>query len=252
MSMHNNRRRVARKKRDYRRMLSTVARTTLGVAVVAGMVMAGVGLNRMFSVDRWHISGVSPELAHEIEHQLAKMGSMDFIHSRPAYLCDRLSAAIPDLASVSISRHLPDTLEIKAVPRVPIAFWQGEKGDIWLIDSEGEAYRKLQADEHYDLPLLRMQAQARKQAIALLQALHETAPGRYAALSEFIARFDSWQMDFNHGQSWLLPRGEQAAHDLHKVVALLHDQRLRGGDWKVDARMQTRWFIRKAGQGGVV
>lgn len=252
MSMQGNRRLPVKKKRDYRRMLRVAGRSLLGVVVVAGLTLAGVGLNRTFRVDRWHISGVDPALAHAIEHQLGQMGPMDFIHSRPAYLREKLATAIPDLATISISRHLPHSLDIKATARVPVAFWQGPQKGIWLVDSKGLAYRKLRHDEYEDLPLLRMPGEVLGEAVALLQTMQGIAPDRCAALSEFIARSDAWKMDFDHGQSWLLPRGDNADRDLQKLVALMHDRRLKGGDWKVDARMDTRWFIRKAGEGGVV
>ncbi|HKJ83033.1 MAG TPA: hypothetical protein VJ961_03315 [Mariprofundaceae bacterium] len=252
MSMRNNRRRVARKRRDYRLMLRRAGRFCLVLMVTSVVVSAGVGLNGLFSVRHWHISGVNPTLAHAIERQLVGMEPMDFIHSRPAYLRARLSAVIPDLAAINISRRLPDILDIRATARVPVAFWRGGEGGIWLVDSKGDAYRKLRPGEHHDLPLLRVPDQTLGRAVAILRIVHDTAPGRYRHLSECIARFDTWQMDFNHGQSWLLRRGDEVVRDLHKVVDLLHSPRLKGGDWKVDARMETRWFIRKARQGGVV
>lgn len=252
MSIQGNRRLPVKKKRDYRNALRMAGRSFLGIVVVAGLTLAGVGLNRAFRVDHWHISGVDPALAHAIEHQLTQMGPMDFIHSRPASLRERLVTAIPDLAAISISRHLPHSLEIKATARVPVAFWQGPQKGIWLVDSKGLAYRKLQPDEHYDLPLLRMPGATLGQAVALLQTMQKIAPERCATLSEFIVRSNAWKMDFDHGQSWLLPRGDKAVRDLHKLVALMHSSRLQGGNWKVDARMDTRWFIRKAGEGGVV
>ncbi|MBT5415334.1 MAG: FtsQ-type POTRA domain-containing protein [Rhodospirillaceae bacterium] len=53
----------------------------------------------------------------------------------------------------TVSRHLPDTIRIRLVERVPFAIWQRD-GDFVLIDSKGDEIAGARVDRHVDLPLI--------------------------------------------------------------------------------------------------
>jgi cell division protein FtsQ len=107
----------------------------------------------------------------------------------------RLSiAAHPWVASAEVKRRLPDALEITIVERSPAAVLA--LGELYLIDSEGEPFKRLQAEDGVDLPIItgldreefdgkNARGKERAQlALLALDAWHRSANGKPEALSE--------------------------------------------------------------------
>jgi len=218
---------------------------------VAALVLGG-WLNEALVVRTWEIDGVPRALKARIEHVLTAAGPLDFVHASPFRLRRLLLERIPDLADVRITRRLPHHLRIAAVLRRPVALWHDERGHLWLVDGAANPYRRLRRGEYPDLPLLRLPAADLTPALALLRLLKRRDGNLYAQLSEWNADADTWRLDFEHGRSWLLPRGEAAQLRLRRLLALMQKKRWRRGPWRIDARLPGRWYIRKSKPGGVV
>ncbi|RMD61068.1 MAG: hypothetical protein D6824_08480 [Planctomycetota bacterium] len=160
-------------------------------------------------------------------------------------------AALPDLADVEITRRLPDRLEIRGVPRRPVALWRASDG-VMLVDGRGTPYRRLGRGEAADLPLVRAPRERLDEAVRLMRGLRRLDARRLKRLSEVIAETDGWRLDFSRGEAWLLPAGPAVERRIRRILALLETRRWRRDAWQVDARQADRWFIRKSRLGGVV
>jgi len=223
--------------------------------VVAGLTLVlgcGWWLNQALSVEVWTIRGVPEGLETAIDTEINTMETRDFIHVWPSGLRHILLTRLPDLADVSVARRLPDRLEIIARERMPVALWQGPDGKVLLVDRKTVPYRALRRGEQLDLPLLRMSHESLGDAVKILLTMKRENTYRYEHLSELIGKDGSWRFNFERGQSWLLPRGNAGGQRMQDVIALMQQKRWRGGDWRIDARLPTRWFIRKSKMGGVV
>ena len=250
----SNRRRqsAGKRKQAWRAVLYRLLRVTTALALTAALGGGGWWLNRMLQVESWRIDGVSEPIEIAIEKQLQVMQPLDFVHAWPSRLRQALLANVPDLADVNITRRLPGRLEIVATARQPVAMWQGQGGKVLLVDGFGHAYRPLRAGEMLDMPLLRVSENEIGESVHLLLRLKQLDADRYRQLSEWRSEDDGWRLNFERGRCWMLPRGERAAPRMRAVVALLKQPRWRRGDWRVDARFATRWFIRKSKSGGIV
>jgi len=251
MSRANRRRPPARpRQRSWRKLLLRLAAATAMLTLAGG---TGLWLNGVLSVTHWEIAAPD-ELRRPIEQQLRAMPELDFLHSRPAVVRAALMEGVPDIAEVHVRRILPHALLIRARARVPVALWQDAEGVIRLVDMRGQAYREMHSGEMLDLPVLRLPQQQLASAGALLAELRELDADRYAHISELASTHDGWKLYFERGQYWLIPRSstEMMKRRIESLVALLKQPRWRSRKWRVDARMNTRWFIRPAKQEGVI
>ncbi len=251
MIRHNRKRRTTAKNR-VQHMLKRMQHLFSGVAGLAFILAAGVWLNQAWSVDTWTIHGVPEHLETAIDTELSAMKSLDFIHAWPSRLRRELLIRLPDLADMEIARRLPDRLEITARERVAVALWRGRNGKVSLVDGHAVPYRVLRRGEQLDLPLIRTPRSDLDDAVKLLLAVKQESKHRYAYLSELIGEGESWRMNFERGQSWLLPSGVDSVRRIPGLIALMRQKRWRGGSWRIDARLPARWFIRKSKIGGVV
>lgn len=232
------------------RRLAAVGKLIMLVALVAGTGFSGWWMNRAMTVERWQIEG-DTALKQAIDRQLSAMKNRDFLSTRPEQLRQTWMQQMPDMASVQITRKLPDALQIRVVARVPAALWQDEKNRLQLFDDQGNLYRPLRRGESPDLPLLRVSRDQLADAYKLLGMLNHQDVISVAALSEIKASSRSWQIYFSKGVTWKLPFGaEQAA--ITELSGLLKQPRWSNRNWRIDARLQTRWFIRPAKYGGVI
>jgi len=246
-----------RKRRQAKRTRVKSAFRRMGrlCAAMAGLTLVLAGgwwLNRALSVDVWTVHGVPGYLETAIDTEMSAMKSLDFIHAWPSRLRMKLLARLPDLEDVSIARSLPDRLEITARERMPIALWRNPDGNVLLVDGNALPYRALHRGEQLDLPLLRMPQSDLGEAVSLVLAMKRENKDRYVHLSELIGEGMSWRLNFEQGQSWLLPGGNAGRQRMRGLIALMQQKRWRGESWRIDARLPTRWFVRKSKMRGVV
>ncbi len=227
----------------------------LQVVLIASTVIAVLGfstmkLNQEMTVTYWKID--SPEhIKKPISVYFANKESFDFWHTRAAVIQRDLTALIPDIQRIEVSRILPDGLLIKATARQPIALWENvaAKTDkvVMLVDEQGVAYRPILRGEQLDLPLFRLDASRLKTATAVLHHLSVNMPERAQALSEVIVERQAWRLNFARGEQWQLNQAS-LQDDLPKVLSILSQPRWARGHWRMDARIPERWFIRPAKQ----
>ena len=251
MSRGNQRRtdpNVLKAKRMQR--IASIGKLFMLLALVGGTLFSGWWMNRAMSVEKWQIEG-DAQLKRAIDERLQEMKNRDFLSTRPETLRQIWMQQLPDMASVQITRQLPDTLQIRLLARVPAALWQDEKGQLQLFDDQGNVYRTLRRGESPDLPLLRITRDQLPGAYQLLAVLNNQNVVNVANLSEIRASSRSWQIYFSKGVIWKLPVGDEQAA-VTKLAGLLTQPRWSNRNWRVDARLQTRWFIRPAKYGGVI
>lgn len=252
MSARGNQRRVDPElvKARRKQLLAAVGKGAALLGLVGCTLLGGWWLNGAMSVTHWKIEG-EPQLRQAIADSLEAMENRDFLHTRPDLLSEAWMQKAPDLAAVEITRVLPDALHIRAIARVPVALWQDEKNELQLLDDRGNAYRALHRGESPDLPLLRV---ARDQLPAARQLLVELGGQELLSLSqlsEVRAASGYWQLYFSKGVAWKLAFGEERS-SIARLSALLKQPRWRNRNWQVDARLQSRWYIRPAKYGGVI
>lgn len=252
MTIRVNRKRRAARKVRMKNIARRMGHLGLGIGAMALLAGGGWWLNQALSVRIWSVRGVPEQLETAIDQTLTAMQPLDFVHARPARLRRLLLARLPDLADANIARRLPDRLDITASKRIPVAVWQSGGGRIFLVDGRAAPYRKLRKGEHPDLPLLRMSEPDLKEAVRLLLTLKQQNSEGYAHLSEWISEGRAWRLNFERGQSWLLPHNNDAGQRLTGLFALMQKKRWHGGDWRIDARLSGRWFVRKSKPGGVI
>jgi len=252
MSRPNLRRNPARRTVTLRRILRGLSRGLAVLSLAGLMLAAGWWLNQALTVQSWQIHGVSEPLEISMEEKLKDLQPLDLLHAWPSRLRTHLLSSMPDLAEVNIARRLPDRLEITATMRMPVALWRNAQGAVQLVDGMGTAYRPLKAGEVLDLPFLRVSAEELDESMALLLKLKQMDISRYAHLSEWVSEAGGWKLYFERGRCWLLPRGTQAGERMGQVLALMQDHRWKHGDWRIDVRADSRWFIRKSKPGGMV
>ncbi|HXH72041.1 MAG TPA: cell division protein FtsQ/DivIB [Mariprofundaceae bacterium] len=251
MSRENRRRTDPEMSRQHRRRwLARFARAGLLGGVTLAMTAGLWWLNGAMRIESWSIEGPKA-LQVAIGQQLElRKEQLDLIHAWPSCLHDDLLAAIPDLADVSIARQLPNHLQMVAVARRPMALWQ-DGDQVWLVDDQATAYRKLAASESPDLPLLRVPQTDLAASVELLAGLQTADAGKLAELSEVRTDGSDWRLYFDRGELWMLPQ-EHDDRLLARLNGILNSPRWKNGTWRVDARASTRWYLRPAAQGGVI
>jgi len=219
-----------------------------GLAVSTAIAVCGLGiwkLNETCSVTYWDIEA-EKNITPQIEQYLAAQSKLDFWHTRAAVLQDGLSAQVPDIQHLQVSRILPDGLLVKAVARKPMALWKDESAQlVMLIDERGVAYRALQPGEIIDLPLLRVEKMELIESVNMLLALKKYDAQKWMRLSEMIVAEKGWRLNFAKGEQWNL-LSDDWQNNLIKVIQVLDMPRWANGNWKLDTRIPERWFIRPA------
>lgn len=237
--------------------LTSVAGLLLFTSTIAGLWLA----NQKLSIKHWDIYA-STTLKKNISQVLSNMETLDFWHSRPALLHEQLLNRIPDLADVQIQRQLPDTLVIHTTPRQAIALWlnkhkinktaKEKQAQLYLVDEHGIAYRALKHGEFSDLPVLRMQEDHLIAACQWLTVLKKEQPQWFARSSELFALPTGWKLNLAAGQQWQIPFGTRGLKNISQLSNILQQPRWHTGNWRIDTRLENRWFLRPATHEGVI
>ncbi|HXI87239.1 MAG TPA: cell division protein FtsQ/DivIB [Parvularculaceae bacterium] len=148
--------------------------------------------------------------------------------------------------SASVTRLLPDTINVSIREREPAAVWQ-MSGKLTLIDENGAPIREVGAYEYASLPLI-VGAGAPEAASGVMKALgaHPEIRGRAAALIRVGER--RWNLRLRSGLDIELPeKGVEAAFEtlsgLQKAQHIL-DRNLE----YIDLRDPERLVLRKRGE----
>ncbi|MDX8395188.1 MAG: hypothetical protein R8K22_02105, partial [Mariprofundaceae bacterium] len=88
-------------------------------------------------------------------------------------------------------------------------------------------------------------------ACMMLVSLKQQQPQLFASISEVFLSGNNWHLNLNQGQQWLVQK-DQAIQQINTLMTMLEQPRWQGRHWRVDMRMNTRWFLRPTSQEGVI
>jgi cell division protein FtsQ len=139
-----------------------------------------------------------------------------------------------------VSRRLPDALVIDIVERNPAALWQNQ-GQLALVDPDGVVLDRVPVDKMPDLPLL-IGPGANGQARVLDRIMTSVPTLKPQLASATWVGGRRWDLNFQSGETVVLPEGENQARDvLAKFARLDKSSGLLG-------RGILRFDLRKPGQ----
>ena len=231
-------------------MFGMFAVGVIGVALVALEVPAkvGAGLGEAMGEAGFRVRSVD-------------VSGVQRMDSRPVFqiALDQKSMAMPlvDVATIRqkllrygwvkdarVSRRLPDTLVIDIVEREPAALWQ-DKSRLSLIDSEGVVLDRVKVSDMPDLPLLvGPGANAHSEELNLLLAQVPTLKPQLESANWVGGR--RWDLNFQSGETVVLPEGEEEAKKaLAKFARLDKSAGLLGrGIKRFDLRIPGKMIVR--------
>ena len=231
-------------------MFGLFAVGVIGVALVALEVPAkvGAGLGEAMGEAGFRVRSVD-------------VSGVQRMDSRPVFqiALDQKSMAMPlvDVAGIRqkllrygwvkdarVSRRLPDTLVIDIVEREPAALWQ-DKTRLSLIDSEGVVLDRVKVSDMPDLPLLvGPGANAHSNELNLLLAQVPTLKPQLESANWVGGR--RWDLNFQSGETIVLPEGEdEAKKALAKFARLDKSAGLLGrGIKRFDLRIPGKMIVR--------
>jgi len=224
-------------------------RRWMGVALVLLAVPLSVlGLNRLLTVKHWDIEAPKA-VQHDVSLWLGKQ-NLDFWHARSSLLREQILQRMPDVADVLLERQLPQYLHIQIRMRQALALWEDSEQKLYLVDEQGVIYRKVHHGEYVDLPLLRMPQKQVRAASHILMELKRDDARRWGQVSEMMAEAMGWRIDFAHQEQWLLPFGKKAVHNTAFLAQMLQGEPWSAGHWRIQSRLDDRWFVRPVHQKG--
>jgi cell division protein FtsQ len=152
------------------------------------------------------------------------------------------------IADAQVSRRLPDKLVVHIIERQPAAVWQ-EKGQLTLIDANGEPLQRISPDELPELP--RVIGEGANWQTPAYRALLDAAPAlRPLVKAATWVGNRRWDIMFETGETLVLPE-ESPEKALVKFAELDGAQALLGKGWlRFDMRDPTRLVVRKPGHQG--
>ncbi len=232
-------------------IMAIIVATSLGVATFFGVPQAaGVALAEQIGDAGFRVRGIEVTGAR-------RMNPMTVY----AVVLDQKSRAMPlvDLEGTrqkllkygwikdaQVSRRLPDKLVVHIVEREPAAVWQ-DKGQLTLIDANGEPLQRISADEVPPLP--RMIGEGANWQAPAYRALLDAAPAlRPLVKAATWVGNRRWNLMFETGETLVLPE-DDADKALVKFAELDGARPLLGRGWlRFDMRDPTRLVVRKPGQ----
>ena len=143
-----------------------------------------------------------------------------------------------------VSRRLPDTLVIDVVERKPSALWQ-DRQQLALIDKNGVVLDRVAIDKMPDLPLvIGPGANAQASQLSRLLASAPTLQPQLASATWVGRR--RWDINFQSGETIVLPEGEAAARKaIEKFANLDKSSGLLGrGLLRFDMRIPGKMIVR--------
>lgn len=246
-----------------RRHAGTVLRALLAVALTAGLAYGGY-----FA---WGWARTSPAFALEqltfhglhraTEVELAKLSGLApgqnlFVLDTAAL--EKAMAAHPWVRSVKVSRRFPHGVAVQVEEHVPAAMVV--LGDLYLLDREGEPFKRLQPGDAVDLPLVSgvdrdayvahpeaVEARLRE-ALATLSAYADSPAGKGAPLSELRLGDDGMALVVGKGgQEILLGEGDVAEKlsRLAQVKQALQSRQLSAEIIHLENRARPGWVAVK-------
>lgn len=228
-------------------------------AVVTGLLSYGAVLGhrfattaQLFALSRVRVSGVD----RASEAALVKLGGITlgtnlFVLDTGAI--ERALGAHPWVKHVTVRRRWPSTLSIEVTEHAPIAMMS--LGDLYLVNTDGEPFKRVQATEPIDLPLLtgieREDFVARReeslaavrQALSIIEAYATSSAAKGHPLSEAHVDEVGVTLVTNNGEEIRLGQGgvPQKLERLERVRRELASRQLTAQLIRLDNRARPNW-----------
>ena len=170
---------------------------------------------------------------------------------------ERTMAAHPWVRTVEVSRRFPSSVSVEVVEHVPAAL--AVLGDLYLVDEDGEPFKRLQPGDKLDLPLvsgmdredyLADEAKTRerfRQALEVARAYAATEPVKRERLSEVRMTAEGLVLVMADGMEARLGEGETDAK-LQRLSRVREELRARGltaGVIHLENRARPGWVAVK-------
>jgi cell division protein FtsQ len=195
------------------------------------MIMAGLG------VDEIHVAGYAYTGAREIFAALDLDRPTSLLRFNPEAARQRVEA-LPWVRRATVTRVLPDTVEVRITERTPIALWLRE-GSASLVDADGRELARVAPSTQQSLP--RISGAGAPEAVSALIATLREHPSLAARVlvSERIGQ-RRWSLNLDNGSRIHLPaEGETAA--LARLMKLADSAGLLSEPGRVvDLRIEDR------------
>ena len=152
------------------------------------ILLAGLGLYAVarttsaFAVDRVAVQGAPPEVAAEVRKAVAPALGESLLRLDLADLLRR-AENVPTVASASVDRSFPHTLEISVVPEVPVAVLR-QGSSSWLVAAGGRVVAALERGMRPRLPRIWLRRNVDVRVGESLQGLQRRAVAAVAPLVE--------------------------------------------------------------------
>ena len=252
---------VARSRASWALRIATV------VAFTAGSIWGGMAAKQWaltsptFGLTKTRFSGLSRASRAELL-KLSGLTVGQNLFSLDTAALERALAAHPWVRRVEVVRHLPGSLSVEVVEHVPSAIVA--LGDLYVLDEEGEPFKRLVAADAVDLPLVTgidreryMQdgsyARERfKAALEMARAYAATGPGQRERLSELRLEAEGFSLVTTAGQEIHLGAGDASAK-LARLVRVRRELTARGLAAEVihlDNRARPGWVAIKLSSSG--
>lgn len=140
-----------------RRIFARARPVILSLAILAGISTGAHALwiwsktSATFALQSVTVSGQKRAAPSELVRLSGVTLGQNLLDLEPKAV-ERAIAAHPWIRSVEVSRRLPATLSVQIEEHVPAAMVV--LGDLYLVDSLGEPFKRIQADDALDLPLI--------------------------------------------------------------------------------------------------
>jgi cell division protein FtsQ len=215
-----------------------------------------------FRLDAW--AATSPRLSlrnvrsqglkRATEHELMRLagvGRGSNLWSLDTRMVAQAMASHPWVRSVEVTRSLPDTLELRVEERTAAAL--ASLGELYVVDSDGEPFKRLSAGEPLDLPLFSgisretavrdatTTAARFREALAVVEAYGRIA--RSPPLSEVHLEDAGFQLITADGVRVVLGRAaiDEQLHRLGRVRDELHQRGLLASAIHLENRVRPGW-----------
>lgn len=210
----------------------------------------------VFGLRRTLITGNTRASRQELI-KLSGLGLGQNLFSLDLRALERALSAHPWVRRVELERHFPNALAIEVVEHVPSAMVV--LGDLYVVDEEGEPFKRLVPQDGLDLPLItgidreayvKDESAARQRFLSALDVAKQYAashPGRRERLSEL--RLDSGGVSLMTAQGLEIRLGEGALEDklarLSRVRRELSARGLQAERIHLDNRARPGWVAVK-------
>ncbi len=201
-----------------------------------GNLTAAAGLK----IDAIRISGQSETAELDVLGRLAIPDHASIVTFDVAAARQRVEQ-LPWVASATIRKVYPDTLEVDITEREPFALWQ-RNGAVALIDASGQVLSDYISPRYRDLPML-VGAGAQSEATEILALIAQFPDIRSQLKAATLVSGRRWNLTLNNGVVIMLPE-EDPVPALVELEALDQSQQLLSRDIiSVDLRLPDRVVV---------